>query len=71
MNAIRWVTGVAGTVAAGANLVATALAIGVLTLVLAVVIVVLGWLYTRVAPSDRKDLLELIRAVRGRPPDSS
>jgi hypothetical protein len=71
MSVFRWVTGVAGTVAAGVNPVGTLLVITVVILLLAGVVAVLGWLYTRLAPSDRRDLVELVRAVRGRPPDSS
>ena len=71
MSVIRWGTGVVGALAAGTNLVPAVLAIAVVTLVVASVIAVLGWLYTRVTPSDRRDIVELIRAVRRRPPDSS
>jgi Na+/melibiose symporter-like transporter len=71
MNFLRWTLAATGAVAAVASPAGIAGAIALVLIVLAVVIAVMAWLYTRAAPRDRKDLLALIRAIRGHPPHSS
>ena len=44
--------------------VSTALAIAIVTVTVTTSVVVIGWLFTRLAPARRRDLVELVRAIR-------